>query len=418
MALAHSKLSHYRARNPIGAMAVIALGLAGAALESSTAALAQTAPDSSGGASATLQAPNDAAQPISPGDVLNVSVADQPDITNNYTVDNNGNITMPYVGNVHVGGLTVTAANTAVQTALAKYYVNPVVTLTRPTAGGYTIVVTGAITRQGTQTVRRDAHLNDVVQLDGPTADADLTHVQLTRGLPGQTHQTLTVNLSTFLNGGDVTGNPSLQDGDQIYVPNRAAQRYSVSVVGEVKNPHRYDVDPNTTVFDLITLAGGLTDTADPSSIYIQPVGTLDREPVNYDQARATPGNPGVNPILKDNDKVVVPEKVNISTFSITGAVLKPGQYPLEAQLSLAAAEGLADGLADRAQVDKITITRETPSGAQVLKVNAKDPAVAGNFLLQPGDNVFIPQGHPPNKVDPFQLAGIAIAIIGLVIAR
>lgn len=41
------------------------------------------------------------------------------------------------------------------------------------------------------------------------------------------------------------------------------------SVIGEVKNPGRFSINANETIFHLLARAGGLTDYADPDSIYI-----------------------------------------------------------------------------------------------------------------------------------------------------
>jgi protein involved in polysaccharide export with SLBB domain len=158
-------------------------------------------------------------------------------------------------------------------------------------------------------------------------------------------------------------------------------------------------------------MAGGLEDDADKTNIYIQPSGTLDRVPFDYDLARTTPEDDKANPVLKDGDKVVVPEVSTMPVFSITGAVLKPGQYTLEGKITLTDAEGLAGGLLPHAKTDQVQITRESGTGAQVIKLNTNDANVPANFLLEPGDNVYIPQGNPPKQTDPLSLLGILIGI-------
>ncbi len=352
-------------------------------------------------------------RPIGTNDVLHVDVVGQPDLSRDYTVDPDGNITMLYVGKLHVGGESPDQATDTIKGALGKIYVNPAVTVTINAYGGATITVTGAVQKQGSVTVRRDSRLNDIIQQALPATDADLTKIQITRGLPGEQHTTLTFDLADFLSNGTVTNNPALEDGDVIFVPNKAPVTYSVSIVGAISKPGRYDVQPGTTVYDLIKLAGGLDEAADHSSIYLQPIGTIQRTPFDYDKASQAPEDPNINPVLKDGDKVVIPEGT-VPVISITGGVLKPGQYPIRGKLTLSDAFGLAGGLEDRAKVDQITITRESGEGAQVLKVNAKDPEVAATFLLQPGDNIVIPHGSPPNRIDPLQLVGIALALFGI----
>lgn len=349
--------------------------------------------------------------PVGINDVLHVDVVGESDLTNDYQVDNTGNITMPYIGNVHVGGMQIDQVSGAITKKLDTIYNDVTVIVTRRSIGGIDITLTGALARQGSVAVRRDAHLNDVIQQAGPLSDADLDHVTITRGLPGTPQTTLHIDYNSFLSSNSPDGNPALADGDVIYVPHKTPVTISVSITGDVANPGRYDMPVGSTFFDLVSKAGGLTLRADHNSIYIQPIGTLAHEEVNYDQASEQPENVTDNPILKDGDKVVVPELPNQPTFSITGGVLAPGVKPLQGTVTLEDAIGQADGLAPKAHTNKATITRRTPNGAEVIPINAGDPKVAGNFIVQPDDNIFIPPGSPPQPpINPIYLVGVLLS--------
>ena len=58
----------------------------------------------------------------------------------------------------------------------------------------------------------------------------------------------------------------TLQDGDTINVP----KAQSVFVSGQVKTPGAYAVDSGTTVLQVLSLAGGLTERGSDSRIRIQ----------------------------------------------------------------------------------------------------------------------------------------------------
>ena len=82
---------------------------------------------------------------INPNDILSIYVAsiseeaskyfnfsstqDESTLVNGFVVDHFGNIQMPLVGNVHVGGLTTAIARDTVIQRLGKYLVNPTVKL-------------------------------------------------------------------------------------------------------------------------------------------------------------------------------------------------------------------------------------------------------------------------------------------------
>lgn len=352
--------------------------------------------------------------PVGLNDVLHIAVVGQNDLTNDYQVDNNGDITMPYVGKVHVGGMSLDAVAPAVTTKLNAIYNNVQVTVTRRAIGGISITLTGALNRQGTVLVRRDAHLNDVLQQAGLAADADVAHVKVTHGLPGTPQSTDTIDYSQFLTGNSSdTYNPSLKDGDVIYIAHKSPVTVSVSITGDVTAPGRYDMPAGSTFYDLITKAGNLTAHADKNDIYIQPIGTLTHKSVDYDKAVSTPQDNTVNPLLSDGDKIVVAELPSQASYSITGGVVAPGVQQLAGTVTLADAIGAAHGLDPHAHANKTTITRRTPNGATVIHVDAKDPKVAGNFIVQPDDNIYIPPGGGPNalgQVNIIQLAGVLIS--------
>jgi polysaccharide export outer membrane protein len=68
------------------------------------------------------------------------------------------------------------------------------------------------------------------------------------------------------LQAGNTALNITLQDGDTLNVP----KAQSVFVSGQVKTPGAYAVEPGTTVLQVLSLAGGLTDRGADSRIRLQ----------------------------------------------------------------------------------------------------------------------------------------------------
>src|SRR3569833_2432081 len=87
---------------------------------------------------------------------IHVTVAGEPDITGDYTVDPNGDITMLYVNQVHVKGLTPEQARLAIAQKLWSIYRIPHVVVQLVSAGLFEVSVSGAVTTPGTQTMRSD----------------------------------------------------------------------------------------------------------------------------------------------------------------------------------------------------------------------------------------------------------------------
>ena len=98
-----------------------------------------------------------------------------------------------------------------------------------------------------------------------------------------------------------------LQDGDSIYIPRRPG---TVDVLGSVFQQNAFVYRPKHTVDDYVKQAGGITSTADKSEIYvIRADGTA-----KSGQSSGWFSSIGANE-LNPGDTVVVPEKIDRSTF-------------------------------------------------------------------------------------------------------
>ena len=90
---------------------------------------------------------------IKPGDVLSLTVFDEPDLSfNEQRVDQEGGVTIALLGRVRLAGKSIQQANLEISNAFAKdYLVNPGVTLNIVTYGEYqTVSVKGHVTQPGT----------------------------------------------------------------------------------------------------------------------------------------------------------------------------------------------------------------------------------------------------------------------------
>lgn len=83
---------------------------------------------------------------------------------------------------------------------------------------------------------------------------------------------------------------------------------YTVSVLGQVNEPGRYELHSHATVLEVIAEAGGFTEFASPSRIVIlrNENGVKRRINFNYNQVVSRRGSPEANIVLKPGDVVVV----------------------------------------------------------------------------------------------------------------
>src|SRR5579883_519466 len=95
-----------------------------------------TAPADNGGPAPALGSAAAENVPVGLNDVLHVTVIGQNDLTNDYQVDNAGDITMPYIGKVHVAGLQIDQVGPVITKKLDTIYNDVQVTVMRRAVGG------------------------------------------------------------------------------------------------------------------------------------------------------------------------------------------------------------------------------------------------------------------------------------------
>ncbi|WP_353929023.1 SLBB domain-containing protein [Okeanomitos corallinicola TIOX110] len=176
----------------------------------------------------------------------------------------------------------------------------------------------------------------------GITSEADVRNIKIRRPTRINTQQTITLNLWELLQTGDLDQDVVLQDGDTIIVPMateiNAAEATAlanttlspatikVGVVGEVKKPGLTELQPNSTLNQALLAAGGFNDARASSGavdlIRLNPNGTVTKRIVKIDFSKEI--NDETNPILRNNDVVVVNRSGIAKTGDTVGTVAGP----------------------------------------------------------------------------------------------
>jgi polysaccharide export outer membrane protein len=206
-------------------------------------------------------------------DVLNVSVFGETDLSGKYTVEQDGTFTFPLVGRVKAGSMTIREFEQALKKHLADGFLkNPQVSITIETYRSQRILVMGEVRSPGEYLLNSDMTLLAALVRAGGTTPAASREVIIVRsrrvggnGEGAGEAEIIKVDLGE-LQSGNTALNISLMDSDTINVP----KAQSVFVSGQVKLPGAYAVEPGTTVLQVLSLAGGLTDRGADSRIRIQ----------------------------------------------------------------------------------------------------------------------------------------------------
>jgi polysaccharide biosynthesis/export protein len=197
---------------------------------------------------------------VGPGDVLDIAVFDNDDLSRTPTVQTSGAIALPLLGEVSVVGLTVAEIKQKLTTLLARdYLVNPQVEVKVKEFQSQFVSVVGEVNSPGRKPLRGRTRLIDLLIDAGgftPRASGEVAITRLEGSFEGG-GKTLRLRLS----GGPLTPHDqinlevTLQNGDLV----SASAKYYVTVEGEVSRPNRYPIDGELTVTGAISLAGGLS---------------------------------------------------------------------------------------------------------------------------------------------------------------
>lgn len=243
---------------------------------------------------------------LGPGDILRVGVYDNPDLSQEVTIEADGAFSYPLIGRVQAAGLTVRQLESLLAKRFADgYLVSPQVAVTVTQHKSQQFYVMGAVSKPGPYPLERQMTLLEALSTaGGTTPDAGfevlLTHAADKQALPsGPTkvsavsngQPALRVPLDQLL-AGKIPQRIPLQDGDVIYVPPAAY----IYVTGEIRNPGRYRLEKDTTVHKAVTLAGGFTKFAATKSMTVQRIVDGKRQEFQA----------GPNDLLQADDVVVV----------------------------------------------------------------------------------------------------------------
>ena len=208
---------------------------------------------------------------IGEGDLLRITVYDNPDLTTEARVSGEGMITVPLIGEIAVNGLTANEIGKKLAGLFENGYIrNPQINVFISEYRSKKVTVLGEVAKPGLVEMRGESTLMEVISnAGGITANAgDTLFIQrsiVKRGTDLKSDVTIPIDLTKLFEIGDVSLNIPVLDGDSIYVPKAAF----VYVSGEVKNPGAYKITKGLTILRSITLAGGFTQKARKSKIEI-----------------------------------------------------------------------------------------------------------------------------------------------------
>jgi len=156
---------------------------------------------------------------IQPGDVLQVSVWKEEDLTQQVIVRPDGQITFPLVGEATAAGNSIESLRLLIADRLQKYIPDPVVTVSVLQLSGNTIYVIGKVNRPGVFPIVRNVDVMQALSMAGGTSTyAALNDIKILRRENGKL-SAMSFKYAEVEKGKHLEQNIILQAGDVVVVP-------------------------------------------------------------------------------------------------------------------------------------------------------------------------------------------------------
>jgi polysaccharide biosynthesis/export protein len=309
------------------------------------------------------------------------------------TVGRDGRINLPELGPVTVAGQLFSVAKANLERRIESQLIGVRGSVSMGDVRSIRVFVLGEVKRPGSYTISGLGTITSALFASGGIGKyGSLRKVQLKR----QGQLVRQMDLYDLLIRGDTRDDVKLLQGDVIFIPPVGA---TVSVDGEVRRPAIYEIKGESTIADLVNLAGGLTPQADISNAMLTRIDEAQHRvvlPVTVmSGAAATQG-------LRNGDLVRFARlrPTLDSGVVLEGHVFTSGSFAYHPGMHLSEVIRSVDELRPDADLHYVLIRRELPPDRRVSVLSA-DLAEA---LLAPGSKADV-QLQPRDRIMVFDLA-------------
>lgn len=253
---------------------------------------------------------------ILPGENLEVFVVEDPSFNGRYQVRRGGYVILPQVGRIAVAGKSLDGAESSVKKALQSSQLQRATVMIERISGndlesGPLIYLSGEFKNPRPYRIAAGTAptvVSVILSSGGVTDKADLTNVRVMR-VAANKGVVEEVNVQKILDGGGLTSDITLSEGDVVTIP--VGQSNLIYVTGNVKRQGSYHLTPGErlSAYGAILQSGGFARFANLKRVHVlraMPDGTKAKLPVDVVSIQR-----GQSPdvLLQSSDIVVVPEK-------------------------------------------------------------------------------------------------------------
>lgn len=251
------------------------------------------------------------------GDLLEVSVLDEPEMTRDVKIIPDGTLTYLLVGEIPAKGKTIQELRNALTKALEEYFVSPYVSIITkelhiPPEEEKRVAILGALKSPGNYSWHEGDRVLDIIAEAGgllytQTEFGARTIANLKASYLSRKGKTVDVDFYRLLQLGDMEQNIKLKPDDFVYIAN--SEDANIVIMGEVQSPKIIPYTRDISLIEALSMSGGFTREAYQSRVVILRPSDDDTKYVEVNVNDLLHGRDVRNIQLEGGDIIFVPEQ-------------------------------------------------------------------------------------------------------------
>jgi len=326
---------------------------------------------------------------VGAGDELDVELYGSKNMNLKLIVGRDGRVSVPELGPVSVSGETFARVKAQLESQVERQMIGAHASVTMGDTRTIRVFVLGDAKAPGAYTISGLGTITSALfAASGVQPIGSLRNIQLKR--QGQLVRRL--DLYDMLIRGDTTDDAKLLQGDVIFIPPIGP---TVSVDGEVHRPAIYEIRNESSVADVVQLAGGLTAEADTAKLALTRIdASLHRVVLRVDLSDRA----GQAEIVRNGDSLRISRlrPTLDAGVLVQGYVYTPGAFAYRPGMRLTDVLRSVDDLKPSADLHYILIRREVPPDRRIAVLSAdlsaalRDPGSAADLPLMARDRIMV----------------------------
>lgn len=289
---------------------------------------------------------------LGPGDELQVSVYGVQEYNASILVSVEGKITIDYVGQIAVSGMSIEAATQKIKAAIARVYSTvrsgqSKVSISLSQIRTIKVTIVGG-KQPGNYSISSLATVYNALHLaGGPGKNGSYRNIELIRN--NKVYRN--IDIYKFLVKGDQSDNVSLKENDVIRIP---AYSQRVTVEGEVKRPGIFEMKKEEKFSDLLNFASGFNEFAYTASVNVLQKTGKEFKVHDINESEYNTYQP------QSGDVFRITKILNRfeNRIKIEGAVFRPDYYSYSEGMRISDLVTRAEGLKEDAYTKRARIIR------------------------------------------------------------